>query len=55
MARGIIILFIFILGIFFLVTIFAFDFATSVIPGWHTTILAPQQLFGCRYIPAQLL
>jgi hypothetical protein len=51
MARGIILLFIFILGIFFLVTIFAFDFATSVIPGWHTTILAPQQLFWLPIYP----
>lgn len=44
MIRAIILLFITILGIFFLISIFAFDFFTSVIPGWHTTILAPRQI-----------
>lgn len=41
----VIILFICISSLFLLLFIFAFDFATSVVPGWHTTILAPQQLF----------
>ena len=29
-----------------LITPFSFDFATSVVPGWHTTIFPPYFIFG---------
>lgn len=33
-------------GILFLTALLPVDFATSVVPGWHTTALAPFQIIG---------
>ena len=44
MVRGIILLLTVVLILVLFIQLFAFDFATSVIPGWHTTILAPEQI-----------
>lgn len=51
MARAIIVLFIAVMAIFFLVTVFAFDFATSVVPGWHVTLYPPQTFFYIYLCP----
>lgn len=36
--------FVILLMFFFVVKELFFDFATSVVPGWHTTIFAPRQI-----------